>query len=364
MGIFDRFRRTNAVQINDVSQTERYRYHNHFYTNYIPEFHKGDKPLGWLMYASILNVLWKGISNITFENSGKNIFLVDSIIKFIDANASLMVNQYIEYGFICVFYDKDKNFRLPSFDPLDPSKSEIKFNDNGQIVNKYAVVIYSPQYQKDRRSLLSYGLPLITEINHIAGSDSFLTETLGCLGLLTGEEISKNAEQRKAFLKSLRTKYGIGEDKYQFILSDEDLKYQKIDPPVKDLELITKAKDFYKMLANLFGVPLPLLLDDQSTYNNVREARIFLYDNTIRYYAEILLKVGQNLITASGEFIPQNALTYHFTNIPEMETSISAACAERTALLEYLLKLKDAGMDVEKELIDLTNNSKGLLHKV
>lgn len=364
MGILDLFRR-NAVQINDVDDDKYNDYHNyHFCANYIPELHKGDKPLGLIMYSAIMNVIWKGISNISWENCGKNLFTVDKIVEFLDSNASILINQYIEYGFICVLYDnKDKKYRIPNYNSID-GKGELVFDKNGRIVNKNAVVYYSPQYQKNRTSLYQVALPVISEINHIAGSDSFLTETLGCLGLLTGQEISKNAEQRKEFMKSLRTNYGIGEDKYQFILSDRDLHYQKIDPPVKDLQLIEKAKDFYKMLANLFGVPLPLLLDDQSTYNNVREARIFFYENTIRYYAEIMLKVGKNLITASNEFIPQNSLTYRLSNLPELEKTLSAGVEEREKLLEYLLKLKEAGMDVGKELINLTNDSKQLLNKL
>ena len=78
----------------------------------------------------------------------------------------------------------------------------------------------------------------------------------------------------------------------------------------------------------------------------------------------MLLKVAKHLITASNDFIPQSAVTYRLANLPELETTLSAACEERTALLDYLLKLKAAGLDVEKELSQLYMESRDLLKRV
>lgn len=78
----------------------------------------------------------------------------------------------------------------------------------------------------------------------------------------------------------------------------------------------------------------------------------------------MLLKVGRELLTASAEFIPQSAITYRIENCPEVEKSLSAACEERIKYIEYLMKLKEAGIDVSKELDELYQESKNMLKEV
>lgn len=351
MGLFSRDKKENAIQVNEVNQ-------NYCgWTPWIWTHKKTDKPVGNVYLQAILNQLWRGISNVTFDTSKQESLTIEAILKFVDANATLLMNQYIRDGYVVVFYDKDRNYRLPN-------DNEIKKDQYGRIINKYAVVIYSPQYQTERSSLLRIALPLIADINKMAGSDDYLTETLGCFGIISGQDIPLNPTGKEQLLKQMTEKYGVADDKYKFLLANHDIRYTPIEPDIKGLQFREKMKENYKTLANLFGVPLPLLFDDMSTYNNTKEAKIYFYDTTIRYYAEMILKVAQELLTASADFIPKNAINYHINNVPELEKTLSSACAERTALLEYLLKLKAAGIDVDKEIQSLYSESKDLLRKI
>lgn len=350
MGLFNREKKENAVQINQVNQT-------YAWSPYIWFHKKGEKPVGNVYLQAILNQLWHGISNITYDTTKPESHTIESIIQFVDSNATLLMNQYIKDGYICVFYDKDKNYRLPN-------QNEVKLDQYGRVLNKYAVVIYSPQYQTERQSLLKIALPIIASINKMAGSEDYLTETLGCFGILSGQDIPINPAGKEQMLSQMTEKYGIADDKYKFMLANHDIKYTAIEPDIKSLGFQEKMKEAYKLLANLFGIPLPLIFDDASTFNNVKEAKVYFYDTTIRFYAEVILKVAQELLTASNDYIPKNAITYRIENCPEMETTLSSACKERTALLEYLLKLKAAGMDVDKEINELYNESKDLLNRV
>lgn len=341
----------NAIQINDVNNTP------YSWTPYFFPGSKGDKPLGNLFLQSILNLIWRGISNISMEETGKSMITPDEICKFMDANSVLLVNMYIRKGYICIFYDKNGNYRIPN-------DNEIKLDGNGRVINKFAVVIYSPQYQTERKSLINISLPIVTEINKLAGTSSYLTEQMGVWGILQSQEIPGTPQLREKFAKSLNESYGLGPDKLHFILSNREFNFVEIKPPVKDLQLDEKIEKSYKYLCNLWGIPLQLIFNDASTFNNVKEARIYFYNNTIREYAEVLLKVARELLTASSDFIPQSAIIYRISNVPEIETTLSAAAEERTALLDYLLKLKEAGIDVNKEIKDLYIESKDLLKRV
>lgn len=354
MGIFSKKNKeheiTNAFQVNEVNNSPSF-------LPWVWGFSRHDKPLGNFLLQSILTQIWQGASNITFKGSGKSLMVVNDITTFIDRNSTLLINQWIQWGYMVVFYDRKRNYRIPSYE-------ELKFDTNGRIINKFAVVVYSPQYQTERSSLIKIAIPVIGSINKMAGSDDYLTETLGCLSILSGQDLPSNPQQKENFLKNFSDTYGIGQDKYQFLLSNREIKVTPINPPIKELGFSEKIEKSYKWLANLFGVPLQLLFSDSSTFNNVKEAKLYFMNNTIRFYAEQILKVGRELLTASNEFIPQNEITYKFQNTPELEKSLSAACEERSAYLKYLLELRDAGIDVSKELNELYQESRSLFKEV
>lgn len=350
MGLFDNFRKKNAVQINDINPQAWF--------PWVFPVKKGDKPLGNFLFQAILNTIWRGLQNLTFEVTSKGKTITpEAIVKFIDDNVVLLVNQYIRLGYICVFYNKDRKYWIPQ-------DQDIRFDSDGRIINKYAVVLYSPQYQTERSSLWKQAWPIVLEMNKIAGSDSYLTETLGNFIILSGKDMPISAAERENLQKNIKENYGIDADKNQIMITNNAVDVHQIDSKIRELGFQDKIKNLYKYLANIFGVPVHLLLTDASTFNNVHEAKVFFYDSCIRSYAEILLKVARELLTATGDFIPQSAITYKIENVPELETTLSSACEERTALLEYLLKLRDAGMDVDEDLMELYNESHDLLKRV
>lgn len=353
-GIRAKSKKENAVQINEVSQQYSWSYMPWVFR---PK-DKHEKPLGNVYFQSIMQLIWNGISNITYDTSGKPSLTLDGIIQFIDANATLLVNQYLRLGYITVFYDEKGNYRIPQ-------DQEIKTDKYGRVINKYAVVVYSPCYQSERTSLMKIAFPLICWINKLAGSQDYLSETFGCFGVLSGSDIPLSPAGKEQLLKSIKENYGTMDDRYPFMLANSsDMKWTAIQPDAAKLGFSDQIKDAYSLLCNLFGIPLQLIFNDASTFDNMEQAKVMFYDTTIRSYAEVILKVAQALLVASNDFIPKNALNYHFTNIPQLEKSLSAAVEERTAWLEYLIKLRDAGLDVEKELQDLYRESKDLIKNV
>lgn len=351
MGVLDIFKRKeNAIQINDINPRAWY--------PWVFPVKKGDKPLGNFLFQSILNMIWRGLQNVTFESMSKGKTLTpETICNFIDDNSVLLVNQYIRNGYICVFYNKERKYWIPQ-------DQDIRFDSDGRVVNKYAVVLYSPQYQTERSSLWKQAWPVVMEMNKIAGSDSYLTETLGNFIIMSGKDMPISAAEKELLQKSIKENYGLDADKNQIMITNNAVDVHQIDSKIRELGFQDKIKNLYKYLANVFGIPLALLIDDKSTYNNLSESRLFFYETTIKEWAEVLLKVARELLTASAEFIPQSAITYRIENVSGLDTTLSDACSERSALLDYLLKLRDAGMDVSEDLMELYNESHDLLKRV
>lgn len=337
------------IQINDLSSGRRC-------STFVFCHDKHKRPIGEVYLQTIVNKIWSGVENISIETT-KNDITAEDVCRFIDKNAQLIVNQYIRVGYICIFYNKNGEYFIPK-------DSDIRKDANGRVVNRSCVVLYSPLYQTDRKSLLGISMPIIAGIDKIAGTKEYLNDTLGCFGILSGQDIPLNPVGKQQMLEGMKDMYGTAADKYQFMLANNDIKYTNITPDLDGLKLDERLKEEYKLLANLWGIPLPLLFDEASTYNNVKEAKIYFYDTTIRSYAEVLLRVARELLTAQGEFVPQAAITYHLSNVPELEKTLSSAVEQRKTLLDYYLSLKAAGVDTDKEINALYEESKDLLTSV
>lgn len=352
-GIRHNSKKENAVQINEVSQSQS----TWMPIPWIFPIDKKYKPIGTLYLETILNTLWKGLSNVSFDNISNENIVVSKIIDFVDSNIVLLTNMWINKGYICVFYNHNfTEFRIPQ-------DNELKYDKYQRIINPHCVVEYSPQYQTNRTSLMNIARPIVLDINKMGGSEDFLTENFGFF-LISGQDVPLSPQGKKQLIESMEKNYGTAQDKYSYMLTNHDMKVQQVNPDFEKLSFRDKMESSAKILSNLFGVPLPLLWADYSTFNNIVEAKRFFYDTTIRYYAEIMLKIARTLLTESLEFLPQSTITYHISNVPELEKTLSAACEERSAWLDYLMKLKEAGIDVSKEINDLYKESKDLIKRV
>ncbi len=336
MSIFNREdKKSNAVNINDV---------RHFVgCGWGPAFSykRGFKPFGetWLWMA--LNQIQNGVSNLTFETTRKS-QVANNICDFIDRNASLLVNQWLSRGFMCVMYDSKGNYRLPD-------QNELRFDQFGRVLNAYAVVVYSPIYQIKRKSYMQLAKPIIDLIDTYANTMAESCNTMGVLPIISGQSIPANPKFKQELSAAMSKDYGWGEDQLKYFLSQSELKVDTVDLHIKDLELNTNLNEAFKYLLDFFEVPVDLVLGN-STYANVESAKIYFYESTIRKYAEVMLKIARALLTASDELLPQNTITYRITNVAGLDKTLSDKCAQRVAYIDALLKLGEAGVDIEDDL--------------
>ena len=341
MGLFNRRKKENAVQIDDVSN------------NYVPFVwgwdmlnprKKGFKNFGELYLWMGLNQLYSGISNVAFEpdSNYQYNFTVKNICDFMESNSSLILSNLLYTGFIAVMYDEKGNYRLPV-------QNELRFDQFGRVINYNCVVIYSPLYQTKRKSLMLLVKPLLELIDTLANTLLASCGTMGVLPIISGNSIPANPKFKEELADAMSKEYGWGDDQMKYFLSQQELKVDTIDLKVKDLELRDNIISQFKALLNYLEVPVDLVIGD-STYTNVEFARKYFYDSVIRKYAEMMLKVARSLVTASPEFIAQTSINYRITNVAGIDRSISDRCAERNAYIDSLVRLQDAGVDVSEEL--------------
>lgn len=352
MGIFDRFRRKeNAFQINDVKTNVAFGWNNVFKFNKHWAF--ADFYLTLIMTA-----LYDGVSNVTFK-SRKQVFVADEITSFIDRNASLLVNQMITRGYIAISYLKNDNV-VKYYIPKD---NDIKLDEFGRVINVNTVVVYSATYQMRRVPDIAVIRPQLDLLNTLCNTLVNSADSMGVLPIIWGSSIPANPAFKEELEAMMSRKYGWDSEKYRYFLSRQEVHTETIDLKIKDLELSTNIENTFGFLCRYFGVPTDLILG-KSTFNNVSEAKEFFYNTTIRRWAEVLLKVGRSLLTATGDFVPQDTITYALENVAELEKTLSSACREKDAFIDTLLKLKDAGIDVQDELAKVYQDMKRMYVEV
>lgn len=341
MGLFSKNKKVeNAVQVNDVNKNPLFVCG---WDGLWTPYKKGFKPFGKIYLQMALNTIYDGVSNVTIESQkySDNITVKD-ICNFVDKNATLLVSQWINLGFMCVFYNNDMDFWMPK-------NTDLKYDQYRRVINRNAVVVYSPLYQTDKLSYMQVVMPLLGLIDKLGNTTNETTNTMGVLPIISGNSIPANPKFKDDLANAMTKNYGWNEDQMRYMLSQSELKVDKIDLQIKDLELRENLLDAFKYLLNYFGVPIDLVIGN-STYANMETARLFFYETTIRKYAEAMLRMAQAMLLETPMLIPKSAINYKLNNVSGLETTLSDKCKERNAYIDTLLKLANAGMDVSLEL--------------
>lgn len=352
MGLFDRFRKTeNAVQVNEVKQiTFGW---NGLYTLNNKQWAFADFYM-WLVF----DVLYSGISNVTFK-ARKSGLAQNEIVSFLDRNAALLINMMICQGYIAVSYTK--NDKLTTY--YIPKPNDIRKDELGRVINPNTVVVYSPLYQMQRKNDIMVIRPQLDLLNTLCNTMVSSADTMGTLPIVWGNSVPADPKYKQELENMMSRDYGWTGEKFRYFLSRQELHVETIDLKVKDLELSKNIEDTFGYLCRYFGVPTDLIYGN-STFSNVGDAKKFFYDTTIRRWAETLLKVGRYLLTETGDYTPQDTITYSLDNVAELENTLSSACREKGAYIDTLLKLKESGIDVQDELAKVYQDMKRLYVEV
>ena len=108
-----------------------------------------------------------------------------------------------------------------------------------------------------------------------------------------------------------------------------------MDNSPKDMDFTTTQKEAAKLIASAFGVPLPLIDNDASTFNNLEQAKERLYTDTVLpLFNSFLSQFGAWLLPAYGESL---AFRVDMDKIGALE-------ALRTRLYDRMLKGVSAGV--------------------
>lgn len=356
MGLFDRKKNKediviqNAINVNDLNE-------NTYFKPFCWDWKKkGRFNFGDFFLQLVVNRIFNGMRNVTWQTSEIN-YLASDIAAFIDKNEQLLLWSYWSNGYAVIIMDDKGIARLPK-------QNELRLDQNGYVLNRNAIVVYSDPYVTQRTTHFRLCLPILKNINANLNNQNFAVENLGALGILSSKAIPLSPAGKQELNEKLQKEYGMGEDQFRFILSNQEMAYTPIELPIKELEFTENVKNDLNWLCNFFSIS-PDMIFGQSTYSNQEEATKAFYRTCIQPLAETLLQLARTaFVYADVDLKPSTVISYKITNVPELSKHLSTESEEQIKYLELLDKLNTMGVDVSVEVDKVYAYAKKMLTEV
>jgi HK97 family phage portal protein len=168
------------------------------------------------------------------------------------------------------------------------------------------------------QSPLRAGLRSLTANNEaLTTGVKYLQNQMG-RGLLSSEDGSVNEVQAQQLKDKFKSQHQGSKNAGDIIITPAKLSWINFGLPASDLALIEQYNGTVKDLCNIYGVPVQLLNNtDSSTYNNMKEAKKALYQNAV---IPELIKIRDEL---NRWLAPQYGndifIDFDFTSVPELQ---------------------------------------------
>lgn len=299
---------------------------------------------------TVLQTIFNGLRNVAYIFDSND----EKLENFLTDNLIYMIWLLWNFGYIVVDVDKKGDYYIPDY-------SKLRKDGYGRIIG-YDCVYYSDKYRFKNRSDFQMIHSVLGELGSYKDALQNLTNNLGAIGILSGQNLPVNPQEKEDFVNNLKSRYGINSDKNNILVTTLPLKFDLMKFPVDELKLDEKVRDCYTLICNYFQVPVDMIFGN-STYANSEQALRNFYTNCISPLAEIVLEVGRYLIKMQANMlIPADNLSFRIDNVPEMITAVRTIDTDYINDISANIKqLKEIGVDtkaLEDKLLDYINSMK------
>lgn len=194
---------------------------------------------------------------------------------------------------------------------------------------------YDPMdYWRGMPPLRAAGLPVDIHNSGMVWNYSLLKNGARPSGILKmSGSPDQNAVNR---IRSLFKRYIQGsQNAGEIPMLTDGAEWQPVDVAPKDMDYINTMKEMSKYIASVFGVPLPLIDTDNSTYNNLQESKE-------RFYLDTIIPLANSIFNHMSTFF-QNYYNNDFEICIDMD-DVPALEQMRGRLFDRLVKAVTSGV--------------------
>lgn len=262
----------------------------------IDRFASGERtcrPFAEADVQSVLMMISNRLQNVVWQVKPEALAMGE-IFDFLHENALRILLK--------MFYDG--MVRIDLHDPFRPRfAGECREDEWEEYEERDIVTVYDEIYKIEGRTRAQVLRPHIDMLNTVNDSDLNLIMNYGAMGILSPENRLTtdgylDEKQVEEIQKDYREKYGLKFGKWALLITRTPVKFQKIDLPIRELELNEKRKSALAELLQYMNIPKELHAQFESAkYANRNEAELDMYGNCVTSWAWVFTKIAEECYT-------------------------------------------------------------------
>lgn len=188
----------------------------------------------------------------------------------------------------------------------------------------------------------------ITNIQKAYEAQNVILAKRGALGILTPKNnkdsvgaITLTGTQKEEIQKQFQ-EYGLGEDQWQYIITNVEMSWQPMSLPIKELQLFEGIQNSMIAICNTLNFPILLLNYLQgATFSNLQELKKSLYQDNIIPEANSFASELSNFLGLPEQNL---ILKADFSHIPILQADAKLEAEKDKITVDTILKLQAAVM--------------------
>jgi len=298
------------------------------------------------------NVLYKGNDYLRLINENMSIYgnvykyVLRPYSKSIPASLQILPSFDIQIQTLGKWYKQSK---------LKNIIKEYKMLSTNDILSideiDHTYIVNSKNPLQGETPLKAIYLPL-SNLRAAMKTRNILIEKRGAIGILSND--TKDAvgnkglpkDERKRIEQEYQKNYGLGDGQSQVIISDNNLKWQAMGFPTKDLMLFEEDENDFCQLCDQYGIARDLFASTKgATFENQKQALKQTYQTTIIPEAEEIAMNHTKLLGLDGK---NEWLELDYSHIPVLQENEQEKARIINLKSNSVKTLKDAGFTDEQ----------------
>ena len=249
-------------------------------------------------------------------------------------------------------FEKEDYLRGYSFFNRATAKQDVTWKPEEILHQKEPNLLLNQTFSNLLIELLEGRSPLttlskpISNIEKAYEAQNVILAKRGALGILTPKN-SKDAigniamtQQQKEDLQAQFATYGLGEDQWQYIISNIEMNWQPMSLPIAELQLFEGIRNSMVAICNTLNFPISLLNYLQgTTFSNLQELKKSLYQDNIIPEANSFVSELSNFLGLPEKNM---VLKADFSHVPILQADAKLEAEKDKITVDTILQLQTA----------------------